>query len=160
VNQEDFNEFLRHPLLFPDDFKAWLQDWIAVNIPKIPISQIYGFKIHSVKSGAEVATAEALTSSSYIDLTTVGPEVENLVNGFYVVMFGGHSQSILMGLSVDGGAVDEEQIANLNEDSGGAIALLDLTTGDHQHTVTAKYKSAGGGTVSERWMHALKVVTE
>lgn len=168
MEKDDFNEFLRHPILFPDEFKSWLQDWIAVNIPKIPVSQIFGFKIQSVKTGPEVATAQSTSSTSFTDLATVGPTVENLVNGFYVVMFGANRSTtpfdpgIIMGLSIDGAAPDTAQVANLNENNGGGIALVDLSGGDHQHTITAKYKvaTAGTSTVSDRWMHALKVVTE
>lgn len=39
---EQVQRLLSSPLHFPSEFKSWVSDWLATNIPQIPISQAFG----------------------------------------------------------------------------------------------------------------------
>ena len=164
-NPEDFTRYLQNPIQFPDEFKSWVSDWFATNISKIPISQIYGFKLQSVKTATEITATETTASTTYVNLTTVGPTLENIPNGFYVALWGFQAQATIsntisrfMGLSVDGAAVASGFDADVQVGAGGRVALLDLSLGNGKHTILAKYKVASNTLGFEnRWLHLLKV---
>jgi hypothetical protein len=162
-DREKLESFLKHPVFFPEEFKSWVSDWFATNIPKIPISQIYGFKVQSVKSAPDILAAQATTSTSYVDLTTIGPTLSQIPNGFYLVLFGANvwvatDNQKHMSLSVDGAAASDADAMISQGHASGRSVLVDLTNGDHQHTLTAKYRAATGtGTFADRWLQALKV---
>ena len=166
MDEKDFTRYLQNPLQFPDEFKSWVSDWFATNISKIPISQIYGFKVHSIKTAAEITTSQSTASTTYVDLATVGPTLENIPNGFYVAIWGfqatnavSNTISRFMGLSVNGAAVASGFDADVQVGAGGRVALLDLSLGDGSHTVLAKYKVASSTLSFEnRWLHLLKVI--
>lgn len=179
IDQQAFQDYLKNPLLFPQEFKAWMGDWFATNVPKIHVSQIFGFKLYSVKSADPFAGTLSTTSSSFVDLS--GPSLAGLSNGFFVMAFGfkyGWSTSATtkddgsylagqlneMGLSIDGGSVDTNKIASVNMGNGGRIALFDLTQGDDNHTIGTRYKANLSGTQTsarfvQPWLHAIRVST-
>lgn len=171
IDQEAFTEYLKNPILFPPAFKDWVADWYATNVPKLHVSQIFGFKLHSVYTADDVPGAEDPGGTSYGDMTTVGPTLENLANGMYVVMWGAHAfgstsaVNIYMGISADGDTPSGQREMQCQSTemgfSVGRMALVDFTAGDHQHSLQAKYKYASStGTFKFRWLHALRVVTE
>lgn len=165
MDPEEFREYLKHPLHFPDEFKSWVGDWFATNIPKIPISQVYGFKVHSVKTAPPISAEESTSSTSYTDLATVGPTLSSLANGFYLVLFGADvwvdpTNVKYMGVSIDGAAVDPSTEAAMEVGNSGRVFLADLSQGNHQHTLQAKYRVASGTqSFADRWLSVLKVAT-
>lgn len=170
MDEGDFKEFLKNPLEYPPEFKQWVGDWFALNLPKIPISQIHGFKLQSMHLAIDVATAQTATSASYQDLATAGPEVTGLSNGFYLALFGAYAFCAAggtgyMSISMDGSTASDDNAALFAGSeaamSGGRLVLVDFSTGNHNHSIKAKYKRAVADVeFSLRWVHALKVVSE
>ena len=164
--KQKINDYLSHPLDFPPDFKDWMADYFATNIPKIPLSQVFGFQLWRVHSASPIDTGQSTSSTSYTDLGTVGPTLSNLSKGYYIVMFGadvsffspGNTRTI--GLSIDGAAPVAGNEAPGNVGSIGLVCLVNLAT-DALHELKLKYKVSGGTfTFSKRWLHALRVTTE
>lgn len=96
---------LQRMLSFPEDlpakFKSFLIDFIAVNIPQIPISQITGFNQFDASTdtqGAEANGTVATGSGTYVELSG-GPEITGLSAGLYVVHYGASIQSDNIGVS-------------------------------------------------------------
>jgi len=172
VDEAAFREYLKSPLAFPPAFKDWMSDWYATNVPKLHVSQIFGFKLHSFYVADDVATNEAVSSSAYGDLATAGPTLSHLANGFYIVFFGASmswslTQGIYMGISLDGDTPSGQremlgQSAAVGPTSVGRVALVDMSQGNNDHTLAAKYKYATGvgATAQFRWLHALRVVSD
>ncbi len=172
LTQEDFDQYLKNPIVFPEAFKDWISDWYAQNVPKLHVSQIFGFKLQSINIADDVAPVETIGSTAYGDLATVGPTLPNLANGFYVVMWGGmfgttlNTDTAYMSISADGDTPSgqREMLVSGSEiisTSVGRLALVDFSSGDNNHTLAAKYK--GNPTTSNvgfRWLHALKVTTD
>jgi hypothetical protein len=165
IEQADFDQYLKNPILYPEAFKDWISDWYATNVPKLHVSQIFGFKLQSMKVAENIATAESTTSASYVDLATVGPTIENISNGFYVVIWGCHCSNAaegFIGVSVDGATPTGDLQMSVSGLAGamaavGRMAIVDLSTGDNNHTLKLMYLASS---VQHRWLHALKVVTE
>lgn len=165
IEQADFDQYLKNPILYPEAFKDWISDWYATNVPKLHVSQIFGFKLQSMKVAENIATAESTTSASYVDLATVGPTLTGISNGFYVVIWGCHASNSLagqIGVSVDGATPTGDLQMTVDGLAGamaavGRMAIADLSTGDDNHTLQLKYKATS---VQHRWLHAMKVVTE
>lgn len=170
VDQEQFIEYLKNPIAFPEAFKDYISDYYATNIPKLHVSQVFGFKLHSIHTADDVVGSEATASTAYSDLATVGPTLEGLANGFYVVMWGcaaavNSPNTAAMGVAADGDTPSgqREMIASSygSVEAMGRLALVDFSAGDHQHTLQAKYKSNPTGySFSHRWLHALRVTTD
>lgn len=174
INDDQFREYLKNPIMFPPAFKDWVADWYATNVPKLHVSQIFGFKLHSVYVADDVPGASTPAATAYGDLAAVGPTIDNLSNGFYVVMWGCYAfhansanNETWMGISVDGSTPSGQLEMLLSGSelafSVGRLALVDLAQGDNTHQLQAKYKITSGHTgaeVSLRWLHALRVVTE
>lgn len=177
MDQATFLEYLKKPILFPTEFKEWVSDWFSTNVPKIHVSQIFGFKLQSVKSAVPVAgTLTTANTASFVDLGA--NPLDGLANGFYVVFFGAQSgfatsavtamgnyigpSSVLVGISVDGAAVSD--YCSIAGGANGRLVLLDLTSGDNTHSIALRFKSGlGAGTTAlfaQPFLHAIKVVTE
>lgn len=165
---------LGNPAYFPEAFKSWVVQYMAVNQELIPRSLIQG-SFFSSSNVAEVATSESTSSGSYTNLSTTGPELTGLSDGIYLLLFGSvvydvaNSFSGNMSLSYNGStAVDADSLSVAYTVSEGAAveqlgvsasrAVLKTLENDNNNTVTAKYKS-GGTTVDfyYRWLIALKV---
>ncbi len=171
VDEAAFREYMKNPILYPTAFKDWMSDWYATNVPKLHVSQIFGFKLHSIYVADDVPANEAISTTAYGNMTTVGPTLENLANGFYIVMWGcfanvAATATTYMGVSADGDTPSGQREMLLNGTealfSVGRLALVDFSQGDQTHTLQAKYKSNNGPATAlqNRWLHALRVVTE
>ena len=169
----DERKFLGRYLSFPEDipprFKSWLIDFIAVNIPQIPISQVTGFKqVEQVEVfTAEVLTSQTTTSTSYTNLGTVGPEKTGLRAGQYLILFGsrqGTSSSgtaSSMSVSINGAAASD------NDQAWSATISLDVSVSRAvvknlalaSNTITCKYRAVFGGTstFTNRWLVAQRI---
>jgi hypothetical protein len=176
MKKPDFTKYLQNPILFPEEFKEWIVDFYATNIPKIPVSQILGFQLYALKHvdtiGSEVTNSASYatdcqgitsTTAGWIDLATPGPSIEGMANGIYLVIYGafqyGNSDAVWSGVSVDGAAVDEDEAIQASLGHNARMFIADLALGNHDHTLAMKYKNTGafGGWFSSRWLHAIRV---
>ena len=168
-----FQNYLKNPLMFPDTFKSWISDYFATNLPKLPISQVYGFKVQSVKSASATTSTYSTTSTSFVDVGS--PSLSNIPNGFYIAVFGASVQAgaglggptFTLGLSLDGAAPTTDNQAPFksagegNNISGGRMTLNDLSQGDGSHSAKLQFKTTSGTLqILQPWLHLLKVVTE
>lgn len=180
LDQESFINYLKNPVMFPPEFKDWVSDYMAVNIPKLHVNQIQGFKLQSVKESetGDIAAQEAITSTSYVAFSTDGPTFSNVPNGYYLLFFGatyGNTASqpaygatwaqVYLAPIVDGGAASDADAAILNAGTNGRVVLLDLTdptVGNHTITFHAKRTTATMNDVAlwQRWAFLIKVVTD
>ena len=167
----DERKALQRSLSLPEDlpprFKSWLIDFIAVNIPQIPVSQIIGFKqIDQVEvSTNEVATGESTTSGTYTDLSTVGPQLTTLRDGRYVVFFGASSwnngsQVSYMSPSINGATALDVNAAMSSVTTAISVTRalsVDLTSGTN--TLVCKYRTdfATLGSYQARWLIAQRI---
>lgn len=172
---EGQRRFLAHPETFPDAFKSWLIDFIAVNGSLIPPSQILGGGLLKGAYTAEVTTSEATSSASYADLATAGPSLTGLSNGTYMLLFGSQIGSTsnsftgYMSLSLNGATASDDDSIRVNwtvtEGAAtesltvpGARAMLQTLDSGDNNTVTAKYKTSGVSVAyGNRWIVAIKV---
>lgn len=148
----------RNPNLIPQDFMAYVLDWIQTQRLTIPIGQVFGFSQFTVNS-AEVGTQESTTSTTYTDLTTAGPTLDGLSAGKYVILVG----AVAMDASGQGAFIAP---STGGDEAGGETQSSVFTSimGVSTHALTsagsisAKYRSNGGGTCTflNRWILALK----
>lgn len=167
--REQIQNVLRHPIDFPQEFKDWVSDYLALNMPKITVSQVYGFRVESYKE-AKVTTEESTSSTSYTDLTTTGPKISNLVDGLYLVIVGflprhtGAQTDAFMSFSPDGAsAVDSDAASANHPGSAMKVSLVDFRNPVpvHQHTLQAKYRVASNTHFfARRFIIALKVIED
>lgn len=172
---EGQRRFMSHPETFPDAFKAWLIDFIAVNGALIPPSQILGGGLLKESNAAQIATAESTSSTSYTNLSTTGPTLSGLSDGTYLILLGCtmaatlNSWDAYMSISINGAAASDSDgwVSAWTVSEGAAVeylavsgsrALLKEISNENNNTLTAKYKTGGVGVdFSNRWMMALKV---
>lgn len=159
------------PELIPESFWAHLVDYIAVNQPQIPISQILGFAqftaIAATPIGTSAASSESTASTSFTDLATVGPQLTGLADGKYVIIFGASIRSATNGedhyMSVDAngaGASDADALFGTNGNRyAAARAITKTLQNGGNNSLTAKYKTGNAASdvhASHRWLLALK----
>lgn len=148
-----------------------LQLWLGQNPPTIPISQVIGFSQFQAQSNI-VITDENTASNTFIDLTTVGPQLTGLRKGGYIFIFGAlcipndatANMSAVMCLSVNNAAPDEagDLIVNMEKlgvDPGrsGTMAVTQTLTSD-SNSVKVQYRVLEAVNVRfyRRWLVALK----
>lgn len=162
---------LAHPLEFPDAFKTWITDYVATHVPKLPISQVFGFQLQRIRT-ATTDASETRATNSYGDLATVGPSLTNLADGWYILAFGADvAQSVTAGNpqmspEINGVAATDADACSLftfypSPARSTAIRLLmvHLVNGG-TNSIVMKYKSTSGTATFElRFLHAIKVQT-
>lgn len=175
---ETLEGVLRTPILFPDEFKTWLTDWITINLPYIPISQVMGYK-GTLANSSVVNTADTANSSwaperAWVGLQTPGPQITGLADGEYFVSFGGHMRlpvndpagaaEIRIGLSINGDDPSDYVWRGGGPERGysGWRALpVDVKSGTDNNTLSLKYYydlSPGQSAIFEyRWLTALRI---
>ncbi len=152
--------WLSSPLGFPSEFKTWILDHLAVNIPPIPVSQFVGF-VQTKALYADIPTSEHLSITAYGDLATPGPEITRLANGRYVFFFGGFLTGVggswdgYMALSVNGATPsDNDAIFKTSGSTFGWVGTMmvdkSLTSNDN-NSVKALYKRSVGTATSPHW---------
>lgn len=151
-----FNQYIRDnlnmtaPALASAAGQIFVSDGVNSIQPRTPTANIVG-------------TTETTASTSYTDLTTVGPTITattgtQVLIGLYAAMFNSAANNSLMSFAVSGastvGAADNFAIANNGTNGiryGHMLLLPGLTAGSN--TFTAKYKvNAGTGTFVDRRM--------
>ena len=163
---------LGHPLEFPPEFKQWLADYVALQTPKFPISQVFGYALQRARS-ATVDTSEASSSTAYGNLATVGPTLSNLASGFYLLVFGfdGNATSanahMFMSPSINGAAAVDADSCEMQPlypasalTSNVRVLMVQLNGASGVNEVIMKYRMSGNsGNFSMRFLHAIKVFT-
>lgn len=158
------------PLDIPQEWKSWLVSYLEANPPVLPISQIFGFNSFTANL-AEVAAKQNMPSNgSFVDLTTVGPQLDPLPKGRYVVLWGAaydanggatgamvpRVNSVNPGLAteLDNSAIIEPVNVERFNLMRGRLYDLDLDSND----ITCKYYStqSPGPAFYKRWLIALK----
>ena len=166
----DERKFWQRGLGFPEDFpprfKSWLVDFIAVNIPQIPISQIVGFSQFTANQ-VQVVTSETTTSLTYTNLATDGPTISGLSKGTYLLLFGGIIENSVgshafISVSVNGATPVEADAASAEPISTTADFNLSRAVTKSldaaSNTVKLQYRvGAGTGTFYNRWLVVLRI---
>lgn len=154
----------RNPNLIPQDFLAYVLDWIQTQRLTIPIGQVFGFSGFTVQSSDFVGAFESTASTAYADLTTVGPTL-TLGDGRYLLLLSadidtdaaGHEAH--MSYAINGasqGDTPSVQCREPNFVSCMRPSLIALKTGG-DNSIVAKYRAATGiGFFGNRQMFALK----
>lgn len=143
--------------------------YFAVNLSQIipNIDQIPGYSAQTPYQATPVNAEETTTSTSYVDLTTIGPKLSTLPDGKYQISWGSAAKTsnsgirAKMSVSLNGAAVDNTlQAYTLSTTSVGVsyttTATLQGQTGGN--TITCKYAmgaSGATGTWGGRWLFAL-----
>lgn len=87
--QRIFSAAVANPSQIPSDFLAYVVDYIQTQRLNIPIGQVIGYS-GTIPQLSDVQTAETTSSTSYTDLATVGPELDGLNDGIYLVYVGAY----------------------------------------------------------------------
>lgn len=170
--RDQIGEYLSSPLKYPPEFKQWLTDYLATNIPPIPVSQLMGYKGTLARYDFEATFSDGNTSPerTWTTLDGLGPVIDQLADGIYWAVWGYHhpglnagSSTQRMGLSVNG-AAPLTWTESITLDTGKTIwraDRLDVSGGNDNNTVEANYwfDLAGGadGEFSKRWMALLRI---
>lgn len=164
---EGQRRFLSHPETFPDAFKAWLIDFIAVNGSLIPASQIHGWsQFNAIQS--QVLASESTSSATYTNLSTTGPSITGLADGTYLLLFGAQYDSPAgnagyMSPSINGATPDDNDAAVEDPRSANrfniARAVVKTISNNNNNSITMKYKvpAAGSNSWAYRWLVVFRI---
>lgn len=163
---EQTRDFMRrllaNPIEFPDEFKRWVGDYFATNVPLIPYGNLLGARVNIAKSGDYISTQEGPATTAYGDLSTVGPSVTGLADGVYVVLWGavtgGGEHEGYMGISVNGDTPQNAESAGSQFDQNIAHGRLITVKNDHNTSMVCKYKGTQQ-TWGQRWLAVIRVAT-
>jgi hypothetical protein len=155
----------RNVNLIPSDFMAYIVDFIQTSRLQIPIGQVFGFSQFTAQPATTISTSEATSSVTYTDLATIGPEINELSDGQYLLLFGAQIQpgagaNGLMSVEVNANAASDTDAVNVPDNASNTStsrAVIKTLSGGG-NTITAKYRSTGGisSTFLNRWMVAIK----
>ena len=144
LSQEErsvLQRMLGFPEDIPDVFKSWLIDFMAVNIPQIPISQIVGFSQFTAIPSS-VGQVDSTTSTAYVDLANVGPMISGLSDGKYIFIY----SCVIRKGALNGGGRASISINGSNPSDDDSIQLKDLNAIEQDTTVSrAVHKTLSGG---------------
>jgi hypothetical protein len=158
-----FEKFYRNVLDVPGEFLTWLKDRLILDGFELPIGQIQGFA-GFVFRGAEVVTNETTASTSYVDLSTVGPELTGLEDGSYAAFFGatvngGFTDVGSVGLSINGAAPSNAS-ASASTPATVSVTRIKLVSlsADGNNSLKVQYSTSSGTNVSfaQRFLVAVK----
>jgi len=155
----------QNPNLIPDEFMAYMVDYVQTAGLVIPIGQVFGFSGYTVQSSDYIAAFESTPSLTYTDIGTVGPTLAGLPDGNYLVLVcadidnSAAGQESHMSISINGVAAtdtDSAQCREANFVSCTRPSLHRLANGG-ANTLVAKYRtSAGSAFFGNRQIFALK----
>ena len=155
---------LTHALRLPKDTIGYLVERMALDGLQIPVSQLSGFSTFTAQFAPIIATVETTTSTSYVNLTTTGPQLTGLPDGQYVFIWSAlafcsaSSDAAIMAVGYNGAATDNTVQARTNQtvDYTSIVALNIQTLSAGSNSVLAKYKTGTSATFSNRSLLALK----
>lgn len=148
----------------PKEHKSYMVDYLSMNQPLIPVSQLVGFDRFTAQL-ANVLTDENTTSTSYVNLTTTGPSLSGLSEGAYIVLFGaqcvpGAGEQGAMSVSVNGAAASDDDAAFSSATNATLCRALAVTLTDPtSNEIVTKYRTNVGGAATRflrRWIIALR----
>jgi len=171
--RDKIDQFLGNPLMFPPEFKQYLTDYLATNIPPIPVSQLLGYKgtLARYEFVANFSDGNTSPERTWTDLPDdLGPEVTGLADGVYWAAWGfwcpgfnAGGQTSRMGLSING-ADPQSWAGAVALDAGKSVWRADrfrLAGGEDNNTLRALYYfDLGGGADGEfanRWMATMRI---
>lgn len=168
--EEFIKRYLSRPESFPPEFWAAVMQKVVLDLDKIPGSQIVGGRANVPSNYAFVATGETTTSSTYGNLSTVGPTLERMADGDYLLMWGalavvataGSGITAKMGVQINSTVASDADSCVSGVAIGASVSVARLKTleNNNNNTVTAKYASNDNTTAvgfTYRWLMALKV---
>lgn len=136
--------------------------WLEQRGLRTPISQVVGFQQFVGQPAPDVLTQESTASAAYTDLATVGPSLNLLGNGRYLILFGYSAAGAtpgLMSVSVNGSGGSDATCCQASGSAFGApMRALAVTLTSSPNTVVAKYRTPAGinATFLNRWLFALR----
>jgi len=142
-----------------------LKTWLEQNPPAVTIQSIVGFTQFTAVVADTVTAGETTTSTSYTDLTTVGPKLTGLSDGQYLFIYGSFvaanktaGNTARMSIASELIAADDAWAGQSSTQVGSSIvAFKAMTLKNGSNTVTAKYRVNGGtGTFNLRALFALR----
>lgn len=155
-----------HALRLPKDTISYLVERMALDALQIPVSQLSGFSGFTARA-ALVAAEQTTTSTTYVDLTTVGPQLTGLADGYYLVVWGAQQKISLAGdiavmaISYNGAAADNDyqsRADNVNNVASRMAFNTQTLSNGNNNSILAKYRTGSGntGTFGARTLLALK----
>ncbi len=173
--RDHLNTILSDPTLLPDKFLNWLPNHLTLNPPDINIDQINGYQENSSSGAQTIQPEETTTSASYTRLTTLGPVLQKLEDGLYIVAYGcsakinNSNTRAKANVAINGVAIDGTTPQIFTSNSGGmvgcsATATVRLDGGVSGNTLELMYAVgvAGGtpantGTFGARYLNASRI---
>jgi len=168
--RDQIDEFLGNPIKYPEEFKQWLTDYLAVNVPPIPVSQLLGYKGTLARYAFEATLSDGNTTPERVWTDLGGPEITQMADGTYWAAWGcqhpgtnAGAATMRMGLSVNGADPSEWTEATTLDDGvqvwkAGQVLL---NAGTDNNTVSTRYywDLSGGadGEFRRRWMVLLRI---
>lgn len=163
--------FFKDSYQFPREYKNWLQDYIAINIPDIPVSQVQGYSNATPNPASTIATSETTASTTYTALTTAGPSLTGLSQGKYLFIFGcvgatsADGRSALMNIAFNGNnpADDDDAVwisSNPADHLASGVSWVTKTFTTDNNSAVAVYRStnaAATGTFSRRRLVGIRL---
>lgn len=151
----------------PPLFLGGMVDYLTVNQPEIPASQVFGFSNY-VPSYATVATSETTASTTYVDLATAGPTISGIPDGDYFILLGGRlsvtpaPNSTFISLSINGSTPADADGAL--QPLGSAISVVTgiqkTLSNSGSNTIKCQYRVAGGtGTFANRFVAVFRQIS-
>jgi hypothetical protein len=168
LTEKDRADMLRlfgRPQLLPTAFWAYLVDYISVNQPAIPVSQIFGFTQFTAQAAPRVNSSEGTNSTSFTDLATVGPLLTLLPDGRYVFFFGAYVDGSpspnagLMGLKINATEATDNESNRWIAIGSGTTAVVATLAANGNNTVTCRYRSTNAASTplwNYRWLIGLR----
>lgn len=166
-------DLLGSPINFPNRFKQWFIDYMAQNIPPLPIDHVEGY-VKTRGYGDTAAPGVVSYGTGWLDLG--GPDFYDIPGGVYLMLWGffvangvAGGIDVRMGPAVDGGSnPSEDQAAKLLMGSVGGTAararVIEIgDTASGQGSLNFRYRadilSGGPGsvTVTNSWADVVRV---
>lgn len=163
--RQQVRRLLQFPEEFPPEFKEWLLDYLAVNIPQIPIGNIMGFSQYQAVVGTRVDGQGSTSSTSYVDLDGGHPIITGLGAGDYLVMHGCAIESSANNITArqtvkynNETALSDNAIMSDSQQIVSSSRIVTKTFTNNNNQIKCQYAVEGAGTgfFQLRWLIALK----
>lgn len=163
---------LKDPIKWPSSTKSWLANWLPLELPDIPISQIVGFSNYTIEVATTITTQENRTSATYGALTTAGPSLTGMPAGQYIFFFAfagtndTSGKAALMNVSFNGATPGTDNDAAWAANTPGtqntsAMSFVTQTFTADNNSATAVYRTEAGtgetARFSRRRLAALRI---
>ena len=162
--RQRITDILSRPMFFPEEFTKWLPQWLAQNMPVIPVGQISGYQQRRGDFSEHIndaGTEELNPDDAWGTQATPSPKVERLANGSYLCIYGAffaggfQASTGQIGISINGSTPDVNFAAradNLLDDGFyvQAAHVFDVQSASGVNTIEAKIKLtdlSGAGTI-------------